>query len=75
MNYCFAAGKEANATRTISSKVIQKIGELVPNIVGGSADLSPSTNTYMKSFAAIAPGKFEGSNFHFGIREHAMGLS
>lgn len=68
-----AAGKEANATRTISSKVIQKIGELVPNIVGGSADLSPSTNTYMKSFAAIAPGKFEGSNFHFGIREHAMG--
>ncbi len=68
-----AAGKEANATRTISSKVIQKIGELVPNFVGGSADLSPSTNTFMKAFAAIAPGKFEGSNFHFGIREHAMG--
>ncbi len=68
-----AAGKEANATRTLSSKVIQKIAELVPNIVGGSADLSPSTNTFMKAFAAIAPGKFEGKNFHFGIREHAMG--
>jgi len=68
-----AAGKEANATRTLSSKVIQKIGEIVPNFVGGSADLSPSTNTYMKAFAAIAPGKFEGKNFHFGIREHAMG--
>lgn len=68
-----AAGKDANATRTLSSKVIQKIAELVPNIVGGSADLSPSTNTYMKAFAAIAPGKFEGKNFHFGIREHAMG--
>ncbi len=68
-----AAGKEANATRTLSSKVIQKIAELVPNLVGGSADLSPSTNTYMKAFAAIAPGKFEGKNFHFGIREHAMG--
>ena len=68
-----AAGKEANATRTLSSKVIQKIAELVPNFVGGSADLSPSTNTYMKAFSAIAPGKFEGRNFHFGIREHAMG--
>lgn len=68
-----AAGKEDNATRTLSSKVIQKIAELVPNIVGGSADLSPSTNTFMKTFAAIAPGKFEGKNFHFGIREHAMG--
>ncbi|MFA7229008.1 MAG: transketolase, partial [Melioribacteraceae bacterium] len=68
-----AAGKEANATRTLSSKVIQKIAELVPNVVGGSADLSPSTNTYMKAFSSIAPGKFEGKNFHFGIREHAMG--
>ncbi len=68
-----AAGKESNATRTLSSKVIQKIGELVPNFVGGSADLAPSTNTYMKAFSAIAPGKFEGRNFHFGIREHAMG--
>ena len=68
-----AAGKEANATRTLSSKVIQKIAELVPNFVGGSADLAPSTNTYMKAFSAIAPGKFEGRNFHFGIREHAMG--
>lgn len=68
-----AAGKEANATRALSNKVIQKIGELIPNFVGGSADLAPSTNTYMKAFAAISSGKFEGSNFHFGIREHAMG--
>ncbi|MCX6170347.1 MAG: transketolase [Ignavibacteriales bacterium] len=68
-----AAGKEANATRTLSSKVIQKIAELVPNFIGGSADLSPSTNTYMKAFSAIDTGKFEGRNFHFGIREHAMG--
>ncbi len=68
-----AAGTEANATRSISSKVIQKIAELVPNIIGGSADLSPSTNTYMKAFAPVAPDQFEGRNFHFGIREHAMG--
>ena len=68
-----AAPKEANATRVLSSKVIQKIGELVPYFVGGSADLAPSTNTFMKAYDAIAPGKFSGRNFHFGIREHAMG--
>jgi transketolase len=68
-----AAPKEPNATRTLSSKVIQKIAQIVPNVVGGSADLAPSTNTYMNGFASIAPNKFEGKNFHFGIREHAMG--
>lgn len=68
-----AAPKETNATRVLSSKVIQRIGELVPNFVGGSADLAPSTNTYMKAYDAITPGKFSGRNFHFGIREHAMG--
>lgn len=68
-----AVPKEPNATRTLSSKVIQKIAQLVPNFIGGSADLAPSTNTIMNGFDAIAPGKFEGRNFHFGIREHAMG--
>lgn len=68
-----AVGKDANATRVLSSKAIQKIAELVPNFVGGSADLAPSTNTFMKAYDAIAPGKFGGRNFHFGIREHAMG--
>ena len=67
-----AVPKESNATRVLSSKVIQKIGELVPGFIGGSADLSPSTNTYMKAFSAVSPGKYEGRNFHFGIREHAM---
>ncbi|MEG8988415.1 transketolase [Ignavibacteria bacterium 4148-Me] len=68
-----AAPKEPNATRSLSSKVIQKIAQLVPNFIGGSADLAPSTNTYMKDFESIAPNKFNGRNFHFGIREHAMG--
>jgi transketolase len=68
-----AAPKEPNATRTLSSKVIQKIAQIVPNVVGGSADLAPSTNTFMNGFEAIAPNKFGGKNFHFGIREHAMG--
>jgi len=64
---------EANATRTLSSKVIQKISELVPNFIGGSADLAPSTNTLIKNAGDIAPGNFTGRNFHFGIREHGMG--
>lgn len=68
-----SAPKEANATRSISSKIIQKIAQLVPNFVGGSADLAPSTNTLMNGFDSIAPGKFNGRNFHFGIREHGMG--
>jgi transketolase len=68
-----AAPKEPNATRTISSKVIQKIAQLVPNFIGGSADLAPSTNTYMNGYDSIATGKFGGRNFHFGIREHGMG--
>lgn len=68
-----AVPKEPNATRSLSSKVIQKIAELVPNFIGGSADLAPSTNTLMTKYDAVAPGKFEGRNFHFGIREHGMG--
>lgn len=68
-----AVPKESNATRSLSSKVIQKIAQLVPNFIGGSADLAPSTNTLMNGFDSIAPGKFSGRNFHFGIREHGMG--
>lgn len=68
-----AVSKESNATRSLSSKVIQKIAQLVPNFVGGSADLAPSTNTLMNGFDSIAPAKFSGRNFHFGIREHGMG--
>lgn len=68
-----AVPKEPNATRSLSSKVIQKIAELVPNFIGGSADLAPSTNTLMTKYDAVAPDRFEGRNFHFGIREHGMG--
>src|SRR5437773_2530123 len=50
-----------------------RVAELVPSLAGGSADLNPSTKTYIKSSPAVARGKFEGRNIHFGIREHAMG--
>lgn len=61
-----------NATRRLSGQVIQKIAELVPGFVGGSADLAPSTSTYMAKYDDIAKGRFHGRNFHFGVREHAM---
>ncbi|MBO8131029.1 MAG: transketolase [Candidatus Marinimicrobia bacterium] len=63
----------SDATRKLSGKVIQKAADLVPNLVGGSADLAPSTNTYMRAYESISQGNFRGRNFHFGIREHAMG--
>ena len=64
---------EPNATRRLSGEVMQKIAELVPCFVGGSADLAPSTSTMMRGYADVAPGSFGGRNFHFGVREHAMG--
>jgi len=62
-----------NATRRLSGEVIQKIHELVPYLVGGSADLAPSTSTWIKGTPEIARGSFGGHNIHFGVREHAMG--
>ena len=62
-----------NATRSHSGLVLQKIADAVPFVVGGSADLAPSTSTWLKKFPAIAKDHFEGKNFHFGIREHGMG--
>ncbi len=60
------------ATRSASGAVLQKLAEAVPHLVGGSADLAPSNNTYLKGQGDIGPGAFAGRNFHFGIREHAM---
>lgn len=63
---------EAAATRSYSGKVIQKAAELAPALIGGSADLGPSTNTEIKGSPAVNADSFAGRNFHFGIREHAM---
>jgi transketolase len=62
-----------DATRNLSGKILQRAAELVPSLAGGSADLEPSTKTYIKGSPAIAPEAFAGRNFHFGVREHAMG--
>lgn len=62
---------EQMATRVASGKVLQVVGEKFPGLLGGSADLTPSNNTYLKG-----KGRFMddcGPNIHFGVREHAMG--
>jgi len=62
-----------SATRRVSGQVIQVAADLVPSLCGGSADLSPSNHTVIKSSTSVGPGDFRGRNLHFGIREHAMG--
>jgi len=64
---------KAIATRNASGEVLQALAPHVPHLVGGSADLSPSTKTVLNGYDDIAPGAFAGRNFHFGVREHGMG--
>ncbi len=63
---------KAMATRSVSGLVMNALAAALPQLVGGSADLAPSTMTFLKGQASIAPNNFCGRNFHFGIREHAM---
>ena len=60
------------ATRSAGGKVINSIAKYLPNLIGGAADLNPSTNTYIKESGAMNTGDFKGRNIHFGIREHGM---
>jgi len=61
------------ATRQASGKVLNSIAASLPALIGGSADLSPSTDTILKEFTSFTPEQRDGRNFHFGIREHSMG--
>jgi len=61
------------ATRKASQEVLQVAAALVPSLIGGAADLAPSTLTLLDGGGAVERGAFEGRNLHFGIREHAMG--
>lgn len=67
------AGEGADATRSHGGRIQQRLAELVPALAGGSADLSASTKTRIKSSGDVAAGDFSGRNLNFGIREHAMG--
>lgn len=69
----FIAGDEKIATRKASGKVLNAIADYLPNLMGGSADLSPSTDTELTKYDDFSPTHRGGRNFHFGVREHAMG--
>ncbi|MGB5848221.1 MAG: transketolase [Ignavibacteriaceae bacterium] len=60
------------ATRSASGNVINSIEKVLPTLIGGSADLAPSTNTLMKDETDFSATNRAGRNFHFGIREHGM---
>jgi len=69
----FPTDAKGMATRVSSGKVLNAIAEKLPDLIGGSADLHPSTKTFIDSapdFQATTP---EGRSIHFGVREHAMG--
>ena len=60
------------ATRESSGIVINRLAELIPNLIGGSADLAPSNKTYMSGKGDFSAEDRSGRNLHFGVREHAM---
>ncbi len=62
------------ATRSASGKVLNILADRLQNLIGGSADLAPSNNTYLKRYPDFGTKK-GGRNLHFGVREHAMGAA
>ena len=68
----FSYGNKPIATRTSSGITLNAIAETLPALLGGSADLHPSTNTYLKVYGSMASDNYKARNIHYGIREHAM---
>jgi transketolase len=71
----FDADAKGLASRDSSGKVLNAIAKRVPWLIGGAADLAPSTKTDIKGEASFEAGAYAGRNFHFGVREHAMGAA
>jgi transketolase len=69
----FPPDEKGLATRAASGKVINALGDRLPQLMGGSADLAPSTKTWLRDSPAFDVDVREGRNVHFGVREHAMG--
>jgi transketolase len=67
-----AVGSNSGATRKLASIVEQKAAEVVPSLIGGSADLNSSIMTKITSSTDVRKGEFSGRNINFGVREHAM---
>src|SRR5690606_29426063 len=66
------SGPQEVATRKSSELVLEAIADALPELISGSADLTPSNNTKVKAFEDIAPGDYKGRYVRWGIREHGM---
>ena len=69
----FPADAKGLATRASSGKIINALAPILPELIGGSADLAPSNNTKIDGSPDFQKVSYDGRNFHFGVREHAMG--
>jgi transketolase len=69
----FPPDEKGLATRASSGKLLNALAPALPELAGGSADLAPSNNTWLKDYPAFSAEQPEGRNFHFGVREHGMG--
>ena len=69
----WAYADKPQATRNLSGIMINRLKDLVPQLIGGSADLAPSNKTYMDDAGDFSKGNYGGRNLHFGVRELAMG--
>ena len=64
--------KEKDATRSASGAALQEVAKVIPNMIGGSADLGPSNNSQIKDSGFISSSDYNERNIHFGVREFAM---
>ncbi len=69
----FTSDEKGLATRAASGKVINALAKSIPELIGGSADLAPSNKTWIDGSPSFQPDSYQGRNFNFGVREHAMG--
>lgn len=71
----FPTDAKGMASRAASGKTLNALAPKLPELLGGSADLAPSNNTWLADFPAFDKDTPQGRNFHFGVREHAMGAA
>lgn len=66
-------GGDSQATRNASGATLNALAPVIPNLIGGSADLAPSNKTIIEGSPDFQPDSYQGRNFRFGVREHGMG--
>ena len=69
----YTAEDKGDATRNHSGKILNALAGVLPELIGGSADLAPSNKTLLKSSGDFQKGQYENRNLRFGVREHGMG--